>query len=351
MDIAIYIAEILHENDEVSLPGIGTFFKQRINGYFDSKKNTYIPPRQFLAFRVSDKENTLLAEYLIKIKSISEASANYFISKYAEKVKDFLSTSAKMEMTGLGILRKTITGFQFEASKDFKFANEFYGLKEVSEPAEQTTSFSKPAAAVGDGIISTDLEGNDSNEELVTEEYPRRNNLKYYIPLSIVALVALGVLLYNYYPKFNSSFKLPPIKKQLDTVPQTKSIVSPDTSEFDTLSTVKSTVIDTLKTTDSIPKTDSIRNNTLAVDTVSNKKITFEIIASSLNIQTDAERLLKNYKKMGLPANIVYANEKRKNKILISIGSFADRESAQKELTNVKKNVEKGAYIYTKKPQ
>ena len=96
MDIAIYIAEFLRQNDEVSLPGIGTFFKQRINGYFDSKKNTYIPPRQFLAFRISDKENTFLPQYLVKTKNISEATANYFIAKYAEKVKDFIATSGNV---------------------------------------------------------------------------------------------------------------------------------------------------------------------------------------------------------------------------------------------------------------
>lgn len=351
MDIAIYIAEILNESDEVSLPGVGTFFKQRINGYFDSKKNSFIPPRQFLAFRVSDKENTLLTEHLIKTKSISEASANYFISKYAEKAKDFLSTSGKMELTGLGTLKKTTTGFQFDASPNFKFANDFYGLKEVPELGEQSTSLNRPShASEGDQIIKEPV-ANAPSEEVAQEDYPRRNNQKYFIPLFILALVVVGVLLYNYYPDINPSFKLPPIKKQLDTVVDTKSIVLPDTNRLDTLSTVKSPAIDTSKTIDSIPKTDSIRNNTLLIDSVSTKKITFEIIASSLNRNADAEQLVKNYKKMGLPANIVYANEKRKNKILISIGSFPNHESAQKELTNVKKKIEKGAYIYTKKPK
>ncbi|MDB5119113.1 MAG: Sporulation domain protein [Sphingobacteriales bacterium] len=351
MDIAIYIAEFLRQNDEVSLPGIGTFFKQRINGYFDSKKNTFIPPRQFLAFRVSDKENIFLAEYLVKIKNISEASANYFISKYAEKVKDFLSTSGKMEMTELGILKKTLTGFQFEPSKDFKFANDFFGLKEVSEIIELKLPAHSPLNVEEKPALPKEVVKNDPIEEPVVEEYSRTNNSKYYIPLSILVLVGLGVLLYTYYPQFSSSFKLPPIKKQVDTLPETKSDELSDTAKFDTVNVVKSPVIDTSKATDSIPKADSIKNNTLAVDTVSDKKITFEIIASSLNRQSDAEQLVKNYKKMGLDGKIVYANEKRKNKILISIGSFSDRESAQKELTNVKKNVEKGAYIYIKKPQ
>lgn len=348
MDIAIYIAEFLRQNDEVSLPGIGTFFKQRINGYFDSKKNTYIPPRQFLAFRVSDRENTFLPQYLVNTKNISEATANYFIAKYAEKVKDFIATSGNMEMTELGTLKKTPTGFQFEPSKDFKFANDFFGLTEVSENVEH-----KQISSVSENIVVKPEENRPVApvEEYLTEDYSRSNNSKYYIPLAILVLVGLGVLAYTYYPQFNSSFKLPPIKKQVDSVPQVNSVTLTDTTKFDTIATVEPAIPDTSGIIDSIAKTDSLKNIPVAPDTISANQITFEIIASSLNRQSDAEQLVKNYKKMGLAAKIIYANEKRKNKILISLGSFSDRKLAQKELTNVQKKVEKGAYIYTKKPR
>ena len=351
MDIAVYIADFLRHNDEVSLPGVGTFFKQRINGYFDSKKTNYIPPRQFLAFRVSDKENTFLTEYLVKTKSISEASANYLILKYAEKVKDFLATSGKMELTELGILKKTPTGFQFDPAKDFKFANDFFGLKEVAEINDQELPTKSPSNVVDMPVSTNEIGKNDLVEEPIIESSNRQNNSKYLIPLAIVIFIGLGVSLYTYYPQFSSSFKLPPIKKQVDTVPKTATVVLTDTTKFDTVNVTTQAIPDTSKRNDSIAKTDTSKNNTLKIDSVSDKKITFEIIASSLNRQTDANQLVKNYKKMGLNAKIVYANEKRKNRILISIGSFPDHEAAQKELTNVQRKVEKGAYIYTKKPR
>ena len=349
MDIAIYIAEFLHQHNEVSLPGVGTFFKQRINGYFDSKKNSYVPPRQFLAFRISDRENNYLTEYLTEVKNISEASAQYFINKYAEKVKDFIATSGHIELTSLGVLRKTPTGYQFEPSKEFNFATDFYGLQPVAETVELSSS------KTVDFTPTSEKKAAEQNVVKQIEPEPidsvnKSNRSKYLIPFFLLLVAIAGVVVYNYIPQFTPSFKLPPLQKQADTVLKDIPTAALDSSQLNSVDSAKLVIVDTLKPLDSISKTYSIKNNTLPLDTVSDKKITFEIIASSLNRQADAEKIVRNFRTMGVTAHIVYT-KKRKNKLLISVGSFTDRKAADEQLIEIRKKIQKDAYIYINKPQ
>ena len=44
MEIGLYIAELLSEQDEVSVTGLGTFTKERIAGKLDSQSNLFYPP-------------------------------------------------------------------------------------------------------------------------------------------------------------------------------------------------------------------------------------------------------------------------------------------------------------------
>ncbi|SMC51292.1 HU domain-containing protein [Pedobacter nyackensis] len=73
--------------------------------------------------------------------------------------------------------------------------------------------------------------------------------------------------------------------------------------------------------------------------------VSYEIIAASLLNQKEANNFLADMKKKGIPAKIANMPGKR---VKISIGSFADEETAKKELEILKKTTKiPGIYIYS----
>jgi cell division septation protein DedD len=74
--------------------------------------------------------------------------------------------------------------------------------------------------------------------------------------------------------------------------------------------------------------------------------ITYEVIGSSLNSRADAEQFVRNFRSKGIDARIILAKDKKRNNILISLGSFNSKEAASKELVRIKNDIEPGAYIY-----
>ena len=74
MDIGIYIADLLRNQEEVSLPGLGTFTKQRIPGSYDSTNNSFLPPRYQVSFDDRLTEPSGLTDYISLKKNLSTSS-------------------------------------------------------------------------------------------------------------------------------------------------------------------------------------------------------------------------------------------------------------------------------------
>ena len=133
MDIALYIAELLHQYNEINIVGLGTFFKKRISGFYDDRNNVFIPPTHNLAFKLDHHESLILADYCCTQRNISQTTAIYFIEKFVNSIWKQLNTSGYADLKALGILKKTDTGYTLEAKEETGYMHTFYGLKPVSE--------------------------------------------------------------------------------------------------------------------------------------------------------------------------------------------------------------------------
>lgn len=133
MDIALYIAELLHQYNEISIVGLGTFFKKRIHGFYDDKNHVFIPPTHDLAFKLEHHKSLMLADYCCTQRNISQTTAIYFIEKFVNSIWKQLNTSGYADLRALGILKKTDTGYTLEAKEETGYKHTFYGLKPVSE--------------------------------------------------------------------------------------------------------------------------------------------------------------------------------------------------------------------------
>lgn len=70
------------------------------------------------------------------------------------------------------------------------------------------------------------------------------------------------------------------------------------------------------------------------------------MIIASLNRKPDADKIVKTLSIKGIDSYLVYATEKRRNNILISVGSFNDKRSANSKLLAVRRDMVKEP-IYT----
>ena len=133
MDIALYIAELLHQYNEINIVGLGTFFKKRISGFYDDRNNVFIPPTHNLAFKLDHHESLILADYCCTQRNISQTTAIYFIEKFVNSIWEQLHTSGYADLKAPGIFKKTDTGYTLEAKEETGYMHTFYGLKPVSE--------------------------------------------------------------------------------------------------------------------------------------------------------------------------------------------------------------------------
>ena len=441
MDITHFIAELLNQNDEVSIPGFGTFFRERVAGYYNQINKAFMPPQEKLSFRNSDSGSLQLTQYISKQKNLSETSTTYFIDKFISNLQDQLATSQYFEFKPLGIFRKQQDEFIFESAEDKSLQKSFFGLvpiqenlylssnnaidskvldpviKPVEAPAslntvkEEIQKFNIPPIISSEikqreveVINSVEIPYSKPNEveipikttsllhELVlgepevVAEGPEESKAFKYIQRVALVLAIAGVLstfvAYFFFPgvykimfqpgkvieKFTEKKKAAPLPLPVDLLDslaegRADSIVeslqpqSPITENIDTTSKISNK--DTVKVIKETPTKIIVKETpTKIIAKEPEIKIiakepeiklpTYEIIAASLNSQKEAKRIISNFKSLGVAASIVYAPKKRKNKILISIGSYKTNAEAEKELLRVKKKIEKDAYIFKK---
>ena len=133
MDIALYISELLQTHNEISIPGLGTFFKKRVPAGYDEYQECYVPPAQKLEFKADYLPDHRLAEYISEQRNISMASSEHFIERFAEDIQSRLNSDHKAEIPQLGYLSKSGDNYSFAADEGLYSDNASFGLPPVKE--------------------------------------------------------------------------------------------------------------------------------------------------------------------------------------------------------------------------
>ncbi len=343
MDIGYYIADLLRNQDDVSLPGIGTFVKVRVPGSYHAASNSFTPPSYRVSLREFSDSIESLARHISINKNLSQTSAEYFIKKFISSIFDLLQSTGIAEIKPLGILRKDDERLSFEASPDLKIGGKFYGLKEVKEqvlrhPPEEERLFqnvfreekvSMPEAAMPDNM-------------LVEEEAAEMRSsfgLAKVLGLVVLTLIIIAGLAYVYNPIVKES-----VNKFIASVSPQRVIPAPAgkerhipglaVPERSAAAVNDSSMIDT-------PKLASV------AEPVDEEKQSYEIIGGSFGRMSEAETYIQQLSLKGISAKI--AHNIPGNLVKVSLGSFDDEQSAQKELNRIHKEVNKEAWIYRPK--
>ena len=348
MDIGFYIADLLKKQDEVSLPGLGSFVRRKIPGSYNQISNSFLPPSFEISFSSEILESDSLIEYISVKKNLSPSSAEYFVKKFTSGIFDILQTSEIAELNPLGVLRQKNEILTFETSTSIIISGNFFGLRQVSdlksyvEPVIQqvATSSVDQSSSIEDFIA-----GHGAEEEIgVEDDYQResRGNPTLLIVLGVfISAIIAGAMLYLFNPtvknlvgqtfqQYTSNTPIPDSRN----VPRTPAPAKPDS-----INTVPSVIVQDSSMIDSAATVAQIKKELETVAGITK----IEIIGATFGKRSEAENYVRTMKKRGIQAKI--AEDMPGKLFKVSLGSFSDDLSAQNELNRIAKEFEKTAWI------
>ncbi|MXV51366.1 hypothetical protein GS399_10330 [Pedobacter sp. HMF7647] len=358
MDIGQYITELLNDHDVVGVPGFGSFFKTNSPSYFDPETNTFFPGHQHIGFRDEVENDAVLVDHIVSSRNISENSARYFATNFGGEINRKLNETGVADAGSLGRFTRNDERFQFKpAYFDSDEAN--FGLQPVEDlvklvsAAAETKPYSgaavnlnSPAPAIKQPLVAHEPAVPDLAEAISEDEtnepdevLSRRSNKWIIILTTLVVIAAAAAVIQYYYPQINSYFN------HLDK-PKPAPKISPapkQATESDSLSFADSVMANAKKADLQVEKARDTAEISVKTKTLPNpaSRTTVEIIGAALANQKDADSYVKNLRSAGFDARVV---KRTKKWILVSLGSFKDRSSAEKELPRFKK-IQPGAYL------
>ena len=144
MDIDLFadiVKDLVLDNDEVTLPGLGTFVSELMPSTFSDKGYTINPPYRRLSFRQRWNEgDSLLADFYSRTNGIEESQAERIVTEFLSGLKETLQTKKMVILPGLGRLRATKENtFFFIADEDLDIYPYGFGLEPVSLKTHEET--------------------------------------------------------------------------------------------------------------------------------------------------------------------------------------------------------------------
>lgn len=111
MDIDLFsemVRNLILDNDEVTLPGLGTFVSEVMPSSFSDKGYTINPPYRKLSFRQRGSGNDgMLAEFYAKANGTELDTSGRILDEFIAGLRATLQTKKVVVFPGLGRLRAT----------------------------------------------------------------------------------------------------------------------------------------------------------------------------------------------------------------------------------------------------
>lgn len=167
------VKELILDNDEVSLPGVGSFVAELVPSSFSDKGYTINPPYKRLCFRKkADASDNVLIDFYAKSNNVDKETASKIVIDFLSEMQKVLELRKSIVFPGLGKLRATKENiFFFVADEDLDIYPEGFGLEPISLKTHEETpaEVSATIAALQDILNPEQTEG-QSDSELQPEQ-------------------------------------------------------------------------------------------------------------------------------------------------------------------------------------
>jgi hypothetical protein len=235
MNLADYLSELLGQHDEVSVPGLGCFVRERVNGFYNDRDAKFYPPYHKIKFTSQQKDDDTFAQYVADKKNISLASSKYFAEKFIVKLKEEAS-KGKYLFADMGLFQMDNDhNLVFKPREKVAADTDFYGY-----PAIDIERLNKPSggdikSVYGEPVTTAEPVQTSENQQYFEEHTERRKKTNVWliilIVLAVIALALFGV--YKFYPsvfdKINATYNKIINKKQDSIIPVYRHEIKADT--------------------------------------------------------------------------------------------------------------------------
>lgn len=169
------VKELILDNDEVSLPGVGSFVAELVPSSFSDKGYTINPPYKRLSFRKkTDVSDNVLIDFYAKSNNVDRATASKIVIDFLSEMQKVLELRKSIVFPGLGKLRATKENiFFFVADEDLDIYPEGFGLEPISLKTHEETpaEVSATIAALQDILNPEETEGQSGSGEQPEAEF------------------------------------------------------------------------------------------------------------------------------------------------------------------------------------
>lgn len=183
----LYIEDLLHKHDFVTIPGFGGFVATKESAY--EKNDVLYPPKKSIGFNPNLLYNDgLLAHKYVVAEKITFDEANIKIAESVKQINDLLDNFKHLSFGIIGTFHKTERGLVFEPSEENPFMSSSFGLTSFYFPklkntAEQPAKIQKPKT----------VEFTPAENAEVENKFSRHSS-------RFVGVVAAIILLFMFFP-------------------------------------------------------------------------------------------------------------------------------------------------------
>lgn len=163
------VKELILDNDEVSLPGVGSFVAELVPSSFSDKGYTINPPYKRLSFRKkAEASDNVLIDFYAKSNNVDKETASKIVIDFLSEMQKVLELRKSIVFPGLGKLRATKENiFFFVADEDLDIYPEGFGLEPISLKTHEETpaEVSATIAALQDILNPEETESQSGSGE------------------------------------------------------------------------------------------------------------------------------------------------------------------------------------------
>lgn len=318
MNLGTYVSELLFNHDCVVVKNFGGFVCQEFNAHINEATQMFVPPSKKVSFQSALSEtNHLLERHIAKKQNVSFETAEEIIATEVAAWKEELSLGKHIKLDDVGrIYFDNERKVSFQSDINANFNSNSFGLgifrfpvlrDEVSSPVRDAVV----AAAANTPIIS----GVWQKAAMVAAVIGL-----FYIGSQKADFNALNIASFNPF-KYSRTIEMPAKTSEIDS-----KVAEPEvyTSSLGSINTEVKELPELLEVT-----------------TVES----FHIIVGAFKVQENASAYLEQLRDSGLE-DAQYFNEKGFYRV--SAAKFTTRKEAVSSLSDIKRKIQKGAWIYRK---
>lgn len=318
MDIKLCVSELLQTHNQIGVVGLGTFFKEKIAGKYDTAKNAFVPPTYVLSFTTELLEQTLLANYIVEKKDITHERALFDIEEFAKETQITLAENKELTLNPIGKLTLLDQKVIFTPQLTSIAETSFFGFPELPEKEENHKTPEITEEKINHPeLIEEPTQTEESEITLEEDELEAKKSTPIFTWLLIVLLSLSCLVGITYFIK-------PSLFDGL-----TKKNIDPNEPKISTINTNDITKLDTAK----IAPDTATTKTTLEVDTnstIDSSKITiYEVIASAEKSEKRIKAFTAHMAKKGITVKALPKLTGR-SMIKLSVGTFIDFNAAKK---------------------